>query len=114
MYICPHRQRFSIASIHLLRNCSFRLRKPDQWGIALALRNPVSVAMFLQVFKPGRCVLQVRRVPAAPAQQCLAYVAISEQLLVDPADNIRLPLTEDSFTLLAINQVQYGLEVVPR
>ena len=100
--------------VHLLRNCSFLLRKPAQWGIGLALCQPVSVSKFLQAYKPGRYVLQVRRVPAAPAQQCLAYVAISEHLLVDPVDNIQLLLTEASFARLSITQVISGLQLVPR
>jgi hypothetical protein len=51
----------------LLRNCAFILRKPAQWAIGLALCRPVSVSVFLQAYKPGRYVLQVRRVSTAQA-----------------------------------------------
>ena len=82
--------------------------------IGLALCRPVSVSVFLQAYKPGRYVLQVRRVPSAQTDQSLSYVAIDAQQLGDPADRTWLPLTEASFARLSITQVISGLQLVPR
>ena len=100
--------------VQFLHNCSFLLLKPSQWGIGLALCRPVSVSVFLQEYKPGRYVLQVRRVPSAQTDQSLSYVAIDAQKLGDPADRTWLPLTEASFARLSITQVISGLQLVPR
>ena len=99
--------------VQVLSQCSFLLRKPAKWDIGLALCRPVSVSVFLQEYKPGRYVLQVRRVPSAQ-DQSPSYVAIDAQQLGDPADRTCLPLTETSFARLSITQVISDLQLVPR
>ena len=100
--------------VQVLSQCSFLLRKPAKWDIGLALCRPVSVSVFLQEYKPGRYVLQVRRVPSAQTDQSPSYVAIDAQQLGDPADRTWLPLTEASFARLSITQVISGLQLVSR
>ena len=95
--------------VQLLCNCPFLLRKPAHWDIGLKLCRPVPVAVFLKEFKIGRYVLQV----AKPARG-MHCVAVAGRLLSDPADEIWLPLTEESFAQLSITKVISGLQVIPR
>ena len=97
--------------LHVLKNAPFILRKPVSWEISLPLANPVPASVFLEAYKPGRYVLQVR---VSPAGKGMHFVAISGRQMADPVDSTWRQLSEESFTLLSITHVISGLQLVGR
>lgn len=85
---------------------TLNLLDPWTWSMALLLLCPVPVRAFIQEYKAGRYVLQVGKVT-----QGVFFMVVCGQLLADPEERVWRELTEDSFTLLGVTGIIYGIEL---
>lgn len=91
-------------------NPAFIILKPSVWALLAHVRygQPMSISTFLACYQEGSYVLQVHVTDVDTDLHC---IAVTGRLVADPSENIWRPLNEESFAILAIDAVVYGLEV---
>ena len=91
---------------HVLNMTSLKPLDPWTWNLDLLLLCPVPIQVFIREYKAGRYVLQVGK-----EKQGVFFMVVWDQLLADPEEGVWRQLTEDSFTLLCVTSVIYGIEL---